>query len=300
MSSASLGSGAEPRRQTRTSSPARSAASAPRRDPRQSNRATLEHEALRTARSDAASQAHRSIRSSSETARTSRAGEPITSRRGGTSRVTTEPAATNASSPISIAGRMQRAAPNTASPSQGRSLQRLIVAPAAHRVVVGGEYPRRDEDLVLDGRMGGHVAAGLDPHPRADRHVVVDRRSAPDDRALADPRPLAHVRLVADDRARADLGAGQHHGPRADRGARGDGRRRIRGARSSRARSERRGLADDRAVLDAGAGAYRDALRGSPRSPRARRRPAARRHRRVQPRCAVSRCASGIPPERAL
>src|SRR4051812_3440010 len=46
----------------------------------------------------------RSSRSSSETSRTCRAGTPITTARAGTSRVTTAPAATNASSPTSTPG----------------------------------------------------------------------------------------------------------------------------------------------------------------------------------------------------
>src|SRR6185503_14151513 len=59
----------------------------------------------------AAPQDHRSISSSSPTSPTFRAGTPITSARGGTSRVTTAPVATNASSPISIPGRMRTPPP---------------------------------------------------------------------------------------------------------------------------------------------------------------------------------------------
>src|SRR3954453_10693787 len=47
---------------------------------------------------------HRSTRSSSDTSRTTRAGTPMTTARAGTSRVTTAPAATNASSPTSRPG----------------------------------------------------------------------------------------------------------------------------------------------------------------------------------------------------
>src|SRR5205085_1924769 len=47
---------------------------------------------------------HAAIRSSSGTSRTTRAGTPITTARGGTSRVTTAPDATKASSPISTPG----------------------------------------------------------------------------------------------------------------------------------------------------------------------------------------------------
>src|SRR6185437_15610534 len=54
---------------------------------------------------------HRSISSSSDTCRTSRAGEPITRARAGTSRVTTDPAATNASSPTSTPGNSTDAEP---------------------------------------------------------------------------------------------------------------------------------------------------------------------------------------------
>jgi hypothetical protein len=53
----------------------------------------------------------RSSSSSSATRRSSRAGEPITSERGGTSRVTTAPAPTNASSPISTPGSRTAAPP---------------------------------------------------------------------------------------------------------------------------------------------------------------------------------------------
>ena len=85
---------------------------------------------------------HRSITSSSGTLRIWRAGTPTTTARGGTSRTTTAPAPTNASSPISTPG--QRTAP----PPIRHALRRVGPDPQfalrmpRHRVVVGRDHAR--------------------------------------------------------------------------------------------------------------------------------------------------------------
>ena len=116
----------------------------------------------------------RSIRSSSPTRRTTRAGTPITTSRGPTSRVTTAPAATNASSPISIPGVSTTPPPTRQARRSVGPAQRNAGRVAAHRVVVGGRHPRAEEDEVLDHRAGGYVDAGLDQHPLAEHDVEVD------------------------------------------------------------------------------------------------------------------------------
>ena len=62
--------------------------------------------------------------------------------------------------------------------------------PGGRRPAVGSLVsitPGRDEHVVLDHRVRRDVAAGLDPHARADHHVVVHRRAAPHHRPVADP-----------------------------------------------------------------------------------------------------------------
>ncbi len=88
--------------------------------------------------------------SSTGTSRTTRAGTPITTARGGTSLVTTAPAATNASSPISTPGVStapppMRQARRSVAPRTG-----ALGAVASHRVVVRRDRAGADEHVVLD------------------------------------------------------------------------------------------------------------------------------------------------------
>ena len=125
----------------------------------------------------------------------------MTTARAGTSRVTTAPAATYASSPDLHSRDEDGAAADAARAAQRGPFER---ASAVHRVVVRGHRAGAEEDVVLDDRPGGHVHVRLDPDALADRHVVVDRAAAADDGPGADRRALADVGLVADDRLVAD------------------------------------------------------------------------------------------------
>ncbi len=80
-------------------------------------------------RGPGAAQRQRSRSSSSLTSRTWRAGTPTMNARGGTSFVTTAPAATNASSPISTPGHQHRAAPDAGGAADGGAAQRARRAP---------------------------------------------------------------------------------------------------------------------------------------------------------------------------
>ena len=178
--------------------------------------------------------------SSAETSRSTRAGFPTTSARAGTSFVTTAPAPTNASSPISTPGH-RIAPPPTRAPRRIVGPCDQLVAPlgAAHEVVVRRHDARRDEDVLLERRVRGDVGVGLDLRQRADRRVVLDERAAADDDVVADRDALADARLVADDHPRADRRAREHDRAGRDDGAVADlGRRRAaRASRSSAARA---------------------------------------------------------------
>ena len=78
-----------------------------------------------------------------------RAGTPTTTARASTSSVTTAPAATNASAPISTPGQIDGAAADPAGAAQNGRVERAGIT-AAHRVVVGRDRARSDEDFVLD------------------------------------------------------------------------------------------------------------------------------------------------------
>ena len=184
--------------------------------------------------------------SSSGTSRSTRAGFPTTITRGATSFVTTAPAPTNASSPISIPGQ------STAPPPM-RAPRRIVgpltsVVPslgAPHEVVVRRDDARRDEDVLLERRVRGDVGLGLDLRHRADRRVVLDERAAAEDDVVADRHALAHARLVAEDDARADPRAREHDRAGRDDRPVADLGRRERLALRRRARRERRLLPDD-------------------------------------------------------
>src|SRR6059058_2228956 len=161
-----------------------------------------------------------------------RAGTPMTTARAGTSLVTTAPAA------------------------QDRSAQLQVRRVAPHRVVVGGEDARAEEDVVLDDAEAGHVDVGLDLDPRADDDVVVDGRAAPDDAVGTNRAALAHEGLIADDRPRADVRAGEDDRPGAHRSTVLDDEgvelraRRAGGRRQARRLAEHGVVLDDDAIAD--------------------------------------------------
>ncbi len=184
--------------------------------------------------------------SSSGTARMTRAGFPTTSIRGSTSFVTTAPAPTNASSPISMPG-SRTAPPPMRAPRRivGPLIERVALLRASHVVVVRRDDARRDEDVLLERRVRGDVRLGLDLRHRPDRRVVLDERAAADHDVVADRDALAHARLVAEDDALADRRPGEDDGAGGDDRPRADLRRRQRLALRGRARRERRLLPDD-------------------------------------------------------
>ena len=120
--------------------------------------------------------------------------------------MSTAPAATNASSPISHPGRQHDTAADPARAAQRRTGQRELGTVARHRVVVGGARARADEDVVLDDRAGGQIDVRLHAHAAPTSNVVVDDAAPADHRARPDPRALTHEALVAEDRALADAG----------------------------------------------------------------------------------------------
>jgi len=116
---------------------------------------------------------------------------------------------------------------------------------SAHPVVVRGDDAGCDEDVLLEGRVGGDVGIGLDLRHGSHGGVVLDEGAAADDHVVADLNPLADTGLVAEDDASADPRAGEddrasrHDRVLADRG------RWERVAARGRARRKRRLLADD-------------------------------------------------------
>ena len=112
--------------------------------------------------------------------------------RGGTSFVTTAPAPTNASSPISIAGAEDRAAADARAASDRRPSHQLA-APlgAAHEVVVRRHDARRDEDVLLERRVRGDVR--VRPGCACRRRPSCRSRSASRGRACS-RRPSARAR----------------------------------------------------------------------------------------------------------
>ena len=131
----------------------------------------------------------------------------MTTPRGATSAATTAPAATKASSPISIAGQTTAPAPSAAGAAQQRSFELQLRPVAVHRVVVGEGHAGADEDVVLDHRARRQVAASLHAGAGADLDAGVDRAEAADRRAGPDPGPVANLGVVADPGAGADLDA---------------------------------------------------------------------------------------------
>ena len=185
-----------------------------------------------------------------------RAGTPITTARGSTSRVTTAPAATNASSPIVIPGRSTAPAPDSRRAADARSAQRLARRMPAHRVVVRGHHPGSDERVLLDHRVGGQVAVRLDPRPAP----TCTSLSSPQPRPITAPAPIRQRsrtwRLVAHDRALAQLRARVHDRAGADHRAGAHPQRRQWLARRGRSRAQAGALAEHRAVLDLAAVAH--------------------------------------------
>ena len=137
--------------------------------------------------------------------------------RGGTSFVTTAPAPTNASSPISTAGQ-STAPPPTRAPRRivGPSISVVPPLGAAHEVVVRRDDAGRDEDVLLERRVGGDVGARLD---LVIAPIVVSfSTSEPRPRTTSSPivHALADAGLVAEDHARADRRAGEDDRARRD------------------------------------------------------------------------------------
>jgi hypothetical protein len=93
---------------------------------------------------------------------------------------------------------------------------------AVHRVVVGEGDPGADEDVLLDHRAAGQVAARLDAGPGADLDPGVDRGEAADRRPGPDLGPIADLRVVADAGAVADLHPGVDDRVAADQHDRAD------------------------------------------------------------------------------
>ena len=120
-----------------------------------------------------------------ELSRSIRAGFPTTTVRAGTSFVTTAPAPTNASSPISTPGH-RIAPPPMRAPRRivGPGHQLVAALGAAHEVVVRGDDAGRDEHVLLERRVRGDVGIRLDPRARPDGRVVLDERAAADDDVL--------------------------------------------------------------------------------------------------------------------
>ena len=160
--------------------------------------------------------------SSSGTSRSTRAGLPTTTLRGGTSFVTTAPAPTNASSPISTPGQ-RIAPPPTRAPRRivGPFDQLVALLGAAHEVVVRRDDAGRDEDVLLERRVGGDVGARPGSSSRA---PIVVSFSTSEPRPITTSSPivdaLAHARLVADDHARADRRARRRRSRRSRRSSR--------------------------------------------------------------------------------
>ena len=172
----------------------------------------------------------------------------MTTARGATSRVTTEPAATNASSPIStpgvsVAPPPMRQARRSTGPRSGTPAR-----VAVHRVVVGGRHARADEHVVLHHGGARQVDERLDRHPSPDPRIEVDRRAAAEHRALADDRSLSHLCLVADDHPGAEVRPGVDDGATADRHPVAD-LQRPKGSLGTGAGSQPGALAEHRAVL---------------------------------------------------
>ncbi len=167
-----------------------------------------------------------------ETSRRTRAGLPTTIARAGTSFVTTAPAPTNASSPISTPGQ-RIAPPPTRAPRRivGPAMSSWRALRAAHEVVVRRHDAGSDEDVVLERRVGGDVRLRLDLRQRAHRRVVLDQRAAAEHDVVADRDALADAGLVAEDHARADPRAGEDDRARSRRSC----RRRSRSEAAARA-----------------------------------------------------------------
>ena len=187
-------------------------------------------------------------------------GRPSRPARAGTSFVTTAPAATKASSPISTPGTQDRAAADAAGAAQRRSPRSGV--PGARRAIVSSLVvvdARADEDVVLDDAAGGHVDLRLQRRARADAHVVVDDRVAADQGAVAQ-----HARARGRRRRRRRSRRRRPARPRRRSRARRRTRPRRCAARGPRARRRRRGAAGGRPC----------------RAPRRRRRRRRRRSRR--------------------
>src|SRR5581483_7019463 len=94
--------------------------------------------------------------------------------------------------------------------------ERLPTLGAPHEVVVRRDDAGRDEDVLFEGRVRGHVGLGLDARAAADRRVVLDERAASDDDVVGELDTLAHARLIADDAVGADRRAGEDDRARRD------------------------------------------------------------------------------------
>ena len=89
----------------------------------------------------------------------------------------------------------------------------LCIAVKQGRLANGGDHARRDENPVLDHRVGGDVNVGLQLAVAPDPAVVLHRDSAADDGEVADGDVLADGREIGDQHLAADGRAGVDHHP---------------------------------------------------------------------------------------
>ena len=168
--------------------------------------------------------------------------------RGGTSRMTIAPRRRTPPRRSRSRGEDRRAADPSAAPDRRALHQRMPLLGAAHEVVVRRHDAGRDEDVVLERRVGGDVGVGLDLRQRADRACRSRpasrgrrrrRRRARRARARRPGRRRSRARRA---RAREDDRAGRDDRARAEL----EWRQRL--SFRGRARREHRLLADDRVV----------------------------------------------------
>ncbi len=143
-------------------------------------------------------------------------------------------------------GAEDRSTAHASAAANGRPLHQLMTPlRSTHEVVVRRDDARRDEDVVLERRVGRDVRLRLDLGQRPDRRVVLDEGTAAEHDVVADRHTLAHARLVTENHPRADPRAGEDDGSRGDDRSVPDLGRRQRLALGRRARRQGRLLADD-------------------------------------------------------
>ncbi len=143
-------------------------------------------------------------------------------------------------------GTEDRSTAHASAAANGRPLHQLMTPlRSTHEVVVRRDDARRDEDVVLERRVGRDVRLRLDLGQRPDRRVVLDEGTAAEHDVVADRHTLAHAGLVTENHPRADPRAGEDDGSRGDDRSVPDLGRRQRLALGRRARRQGWLLADD-------------------------------------------------------